>query len=201
MSYIPCTGVDSRKIGMWVVIGSECMLFGTLIINYIIAASKIIRDPSPGLIKPIEIFNILVTSTSTFVLLMSSLAMVLCLAGLNEGNIRKFRKWCFITALFGAIFLGFQIYEFTEFYLKGLGFTNSIFSSAFFSLTGTHGAHVLVGVIMLTGLGIWSFKGDISSKRHSVVVETIGLYWHFVDVIWIIIFTVVYLFVYAPIPY
>ena len=177
------------------------MLFGTLIINYIISASQIIRDPAPGLIKPIEIFNILVTSTSTFVLLMSSLAMVLCLAGLNEGNIKKFRKWCFITALFGAIFLGFQVYEFTEFYLKGLGFTNSIFSSAFFSLTGTHGAHVLVGVIMLTGLGLWSFKGDISSKRHSVVVETIGLYWHFVDVIWIIIFTVVYLFVYAPIPY
>ena len=201
MSYVPCTGIDSRKLGMWVVIGSECLLFGTLIINYIISASRVIRDSQPGLIKPIEILNILVTSTSTFVLLMSSLAMVLCLAGLQEGNLPRFRKWCFITAFLGAIFLGFQVYEFTEFYLKGLGFKHSIFSSAFFSLTGTHGLHVLVGVILLLGVGIWSYKGKMTSKKHSVVVETIGLYWHFVDVIWIIIFTVVYLFVLAPIPY
>lgn len=201
MSYIPCTGIDSRKLGMWVVIGSECMLFGTLIINYILSASRIIRSSQPGLIKPIEILSILVTSTSTFVLLMSSLSMVLCLSGLQAGDMPRFRKWCFITAFLGSIFLGFQIYEFTEFYLKGLGFTHSVFSSSFFSLTGTHGLHVLVGVILLMGIGIWSYKGTINSKKHSIVVETIGLYWHFVDVIWIIIFTVVYLFVLAPIPY
>lgn len=201
MSYIPCTGVDSRKLGMWVVIGSECMLFGTLIINYILSASRIIRSTQPGLIKPIEILNILVTSTSTFVLLMSSLAMVLALAGLQDNDIPRFRKWCFATAFLGIIFLGFQVYEFTEFYLKGFGFRNSIYSSAFFTLTGTHGAHVLVGVILLSGFGLWSYSGKLNSKRHSIVLETIGLYWHFVDVIWIIIFTVVYLFILAPHPY
>ena len=201
MSYIPCTGIDSRKLGMWVVIGSECMLFGSLIINYILSASRIIRSTQPGFIKPIEILNILVTSTSTFVLLMSSLAMVLALAGLQDNDLPRFRKWCFITAFLGGIFLGFQVYEFTEFYFKGFGFRHSVYSSSFFTLTGTHGAHVLVGVILLLGFGFWSYSGKISSKKHSVVLETIGLYWHFVDVIWIIIFTVVYLFILAPHPY
>jgi heme/copper-type cytochrome/quinol oxidase subunit 3 len=201
MSYIPNTGIDSRKLGMWVVIGSECMLFGCLIVNYILSASRVIRSTEPGLIKPIEILNILVTSTSTFVLLMSSLAMVLALAGLQDNDLARFRKWCFVTAFLGAIFLGFQVYEFTEFYLKGFGFRHSVYSAAFFTLTGTHGAHVLVGVILLTSFGLWSYWGKISSKKHSVVLETIGLYWHFVDVIWIIIFTVVYLFILAPHPY
>ena len=201
MSYIPCTGIDSRKLGMWVVIGSECMLFGTLIINYILSASKVIREAQPGLIKPLEILNILVTSTSTFILLMSSLAMVLALAALQDNDLPKFRRWCFSTAFLGLIFLGFQIYEFAEFYLKGFGLIHSIYSSSFFILTGTHGAHVLVGVLLLSFFGIWSYFGKINSKKHSIVLETIGLYWHFVDVIWIIIFTVVYLFILAPIPY
>ena len=195
------TGIDNRKLGMWVVIASECMLFGTLIINYIISTSRTIRNDQPDVIQPVDILNILVTSTSTFVLLMSSLAMVLCLSGLQDGDIPRFRKWCFITAFCGAVFLGFQVYEFTEFYLRGFGLTHSIFSASFFTLTGTHGLHVLFGVTMLLGLGFWSYKGEIDSKKHSVVVETIGLYWHFVDVIWIVIFTVVYLFVFAPFPY
>ena len=201
MSYIPSTGVDSRKLGMWVVICSECMLFMTLIINYILSASRIIRSTQPGLLKPIEILNILVTSTSTFVLLMSSLSMVLALSALQDNNLPRFRKWCFVTAFLGIVFLSFQVYEFTEFYLTGFGFKHSIYSSSFFTLTGTHGAHVLVGVILLLGFGLWSCAGKINSKKHSVVLETIGLYWHFVDVIWIIIFTVVYLFILAPHPY
>ena len=197
MSHVTSTGIDNRKICMWVVIGSECMLFGTLIVNYIIQTTRIQRMDEIDLIQPTQIFNILLTSTSTFILLMSSLAMVLCLSGLVENNIPKFRKWCFITALFGTIFLGFQVFEFTEFYLNGLGLTTNLFGSAFFILTGTHGAHVFVGVLILSTILIFSYKKKLTSK-HSVVLETIGLYWHFVDVIWIIIFTVVYLFVYAP---
>lgn len=191
------TGIDSRKLGMWVVIGSECLLFGTLIINYIIAVSRVI-PADELLIKPANIFNILVTSASTFVLLMSSLAMVLSLAGLQAGDMKKFRFWCFGTAVLGACFLGFQVYEFTEFYLNGLGLGTNIFGSSFFVLTGTHGAHVFVGVFMLTVFGLWSYKGTIQPAKHSVVLETIGLYWHFVDVIWIVIFTVVYLFTLTP---
>lgn len=182
---------------MWVVIGSECMLFGSLIINYIIAISRVI-PANEVMVKPAHVFNILVTSASTFVLLMSSLAMVLSLAALQAGDLKKFRFWCFSTAFLGVIFLGFQAYEFTEFYLNGLGLTTNIFGSSFFVLTGTHGTHVLVGVILLMTFGLWSYKGTINPKKHSIVLETIGLYWHFVDVIWIIIFTVVYLFTLAP---
>ena len=107
-------------------------------------------------------------------------------------------RWCFTTAGLGALFLAFQIYEFSHFYLSGLGFSTNTFGSAFFGLTGTHGAHVLVGVLILTVAGLWSYKGTMTSKKHRVVIETIGLYWHFVDIVWIIIFTVVYLFVLAP---
>ena len=126
--------------------------------------------------------------------LMSSLAMVLCLSALQEGNVPLFRKWCFSTAILGAVFLGFQAFEFTEFYWEGLGFTSNVFGSSFFALTGTHGAHVFVGVMLLTTVGIWSYSHELNP----VVVEVIGLYWHFVDVIWIVIFTLVYLFVLAP---
>ena len=198
MSHATNTGIDSRKICMWTVIGSECMLFGTLIVNYIIQVSRAIPNQELGMIRPIDIINVPLTSVSTFVLLMSSLAMVLCLAGIQDGDIPRFRRWCFVTAIFGALFLGFQIFEFTEFYLKGLGLASNTFGSAFFLLTGTHGAHVLVGVLILTITGIWSYNARVNPEKHSVVIETIGLYWHFVDVIWILIFTIVYLFVLAP---
>ena len=192
------TGIDSRKFAMWVVIGSECMLFGALIINYVIAVNQVIPSDQVDLIKPVDVINVPLTSLSTFVLLMSSLCMVLCLSAIQEGNIALFRKWCFSTAFLGVVFLGFQVFEFTEFYLTGLGFSSNVFGSSFFTLTGTHGAHVVVGVLLLMTVGIWSYFHELKPDRHSVVVEVIGLYWHFVDVIWIVIFTLVYLFVLAP---
>jgi len=192
------TGVDNRKMAMWIVIASECMLFGSLIINYIVQAARVMKLEGIGVIKPSQIINVPITSASTFVLLMSSVAMVFCLKGAREGNVKSFRTWSFLTAGLGAIFLGFQVYEFTVFYLEGLGMTTNTFGSAFFTLTGTHGAHVLVGVVILLTAGIWSFYKPLDKDKHSPVIETIGLYWHFVDVIWILIFTLVYLFVLAP---
>lgn len=183
------TGIDNRKFAMWTLIASECFLFGTLITNYLINKNRILTGP-----KPQEIYNIDITTLSTFDLLMSSVAMVLALHYCNERNLAKFRLWISVVILGGAIFLGFQAYEFHHFVTHGLGFSTSNFATSFYLLTGCHGAHVTVGVLWMTTILITSFmKPD---WFNSTMVEVAGLYWHFVDVVWIIIFTVVYLFVY-----
>ena len=184
------TDVDNRKFGMWILIGSECFLFGTMIANYVI--NKGVHPKGP---KPTEIYNIDLTTISTFILLMSSVAMVLALDACNKKELSKFRTWLGVVVGFGLLFLGCQAYEFMHFYNEGLGFSTSVFGSSFYMLTGCHGLHVAVGVMWMATLLILSFiRGN--SWFNSTVVEIAGLYWHFVDVIWIIIFTVVYLFVY-----
>jgi heme/copper-type cytochrome/quinol oxidase subunit 3 len=100
--------------------------------------------------------------------------------------------WLTITALLGATFVGGQVYEFTSFYREGLGFTTSLFGSSFYTLTGFHGVHVTLGIIMLLALVGVNRRGRITGDR-AEVVELVGLYWHFVDVVWILIFTLVYL--------
>jgi cytochrome c oxidase subunit 3 len=181
-------GIDSRKLGMWLLIASECLLFGSLIVTYMIFHDKVTNPPTPK-----EILNIPVTTVSTFVLLMSSFSIVLALHAIQQGNRKSFEKWILITALGGLTFLGFQVYEFTEFVHEGLGFTTNTFGSSFFLLTGTHGTHVAVGVLWLFSLFFTSKRGGLV-KDGPLKVDTMALYWHFVDVIWIIIFTVVYLF-------
>ena len=131
-------------------------------------------------------------SVSSFVLLMSSLTMVLAVSAAQERDDRLTRIWLSVTALLGSTFVGAQVYEFTSFYHEGVGFTTSLFSSSFFTLTGFHGIHVTVGIIMLMSLvGIISRSKVPGDKAE--VVELIGLYWHFVDIVWIVIFTLVYL--------
>jgi heme/copper-type cytochrome/quinol oxidase subunit 3 len=180
-------GVDNNKMGMWVFIGSEVLFFGAFISTYLIYLNRFEPGPSAK-----EIFDIPFTSVSTFILLMSSLGMVLALAAVQRGDIRQFRIWTLATALMGAVFLSGQVYEFTVFVEEGMGLTTSAFSSAFFVLTGFHGVHVFIGVLMLAALWAASFTGHVGRKQAGAV-ENIGLYWHFVDVIWIIIFTVIYL--------
>jgi heme/copper-type cytochrome/quinol oxidase subunit 3 len=180
-------GVDNKKLMWWAIIGSECMLFGTLIATYMLYRGKSLVGPYPA-----DILDIPLTSASTFVLLMSSLAMVLALAAVQRADKKQAVLWIFSTAFLGAIFLGFQVYEFTHFYSMGLTLETNLFGATFFTLTGFHGAHVTVGVIWLTTLGILAQKGKIPPEK-AMQVETAGLYWHFVDVVWIIIFTLVYL--------
>jgi len=182
-------GIDTRKLGMWILISSECLLFASLIVTYLIFSKKSLSGPHPA-----EILNIPVTTVSTFVLLMSSFSIVLALAGIQRGDRKTFERWILITALGGLTFLGFQVFEFTEFVQHGLGLSTNVFGASFFLLTGTHGSHVAVGVIWLLGLFFSSKFGGLR-KDAAVKVDTMALYWHFVDVIWIIIFTVVYLFV------
>jgi cytochrome c oxidase subunit 3/cytochrome o ubiquinol oxidase subunit 3 len=181
-------GVPNDKMGLWALIGSECLFFGAFITTYLLYLDR--TEPGPG---P-ELFDIPFTSVSTFILLMSSLGMVLALAAIQQGDMRRFRIWTLGTALMGLTFLSGQMYEFTVFVEEGLGLTTSPFSTSFFVLTGFHGAHVAVGVLMLLTLWASSFTGHIKpGLKESQAVENVGLYWHFVDIVWIIIFTVIYL--------
>jgi heme/copper-type cytochrome/quinol oxidase subunit 3 len=181
------TGLDNRKLGMWAFLGSECLFFGALISTYLLYRNRGAAGPYPH-----EVYDIPYTSVSSFVLLMSSLTMVLALNAIQREDHRRLRAWLLATALLGLTFLGGQVYEFTVFVKEGVTITANAAGSAFFILTGFHGAHVTVGVIMLLGLFGMSVAGRLPAGK-AERVELIGLYWHFVDVVWIVIFTVVYL--------
>ncbi len=181
------TGVTNTKLGMWIFLSSEFLLFGAFISTYLLYKDRSTSGPTPA-----KIYNIPFTSCTSFILLMSSLTMVLALAAIQRGDYRRLRIWLLATALFGMTFIGGQVFEFTEFYRKGLALKTNLFGSSFFVLTGLHGAHVTAGIIMLLSLWGLSMQGRLSSAD-SERVEIAGLYWHFVDVIWIVIFTVVYL--------
>jgi heme/copper-type cytochrome/quinol oxidase subunit 3 len=183
------TGLDNTKMAMWAFLGSECLFFGSLITTFLLYRSKVLPDSGP---RPIDIYDIPYTSVSSFVLLMSSLTMVLALAAIQRGDPRTMRIWLLATALLGTTFVGGQIFEFTDFVEEGLKLGSSPAGSAFFMLTGFHGAHVSVGILMLLSLVGMSLVGKLQPGA-ARKVELIGLYWHFVDIVWIVIFTVVYL--------
>ena len=192
MSHAPAaletsTGLDNRKLLMWLFLASECLLFGSLIGAYLLYRGQSVVGPYPE-----ELFDIPFTSVSAFVLLMSSVTMVLALAAIQRGDQRGLRIWLLGTALLGLLFLSGQAFEFTEFNREGLSLSSNLFGTTFFVLTGFHGAHVTVGVLILLSLLVMSFRGRLT-QRQSLNVELAGLYWHFVDVVWIVIFTLVYL--------
>src|SRR4051794_35025906 len=181
------TGVSNEKMAMWAFLGSECLLFGALISTYFLYRGRSIAGPSPH-----QIYDIPFTSVSSFVLLMSSLTMVLALAAIQRGDERRLRVWLLATAFLGGTFISGQVYEFTTFIREGLTIKTNLFGSSFFVLTGFHGVHVTLGIVMLLSLVRLSQKGRLPQAK-SEVVEIAGLYWHFVDIVWIVIFTVVYL--------
>jgi cytochrome c oxidase subunit 3/cytochrome o ubiquinol oxidase subunit 3 len=186
-------GLDMRKLGMWTFIGSESVFFGTLIANFFRW-----RSSSEGGLGP-EHLDINLTGAGAFVLLMSSLTMVLALAGIKSGRLDRYRLWIAATAALGIAFTCIQIYEFAHFGLHDLGMSSSLFGGAFFALTGFHGLHVVIGVIWLIFLLVFKVGKDIEpghvpADNHSVIsVEICGLYWHFVDLVWVFIFTLIYL--------
>jgi heme/copper-type cytochrome/quinol oxidase subunit 3 len=179
------TGLSNRKMVMWAFLGSDVLFFGTLI-----GTHMVYRGAGAGPRE--ELLDIPITSISTFVLLMSSLAMVLALAAIQRGNLGSFRLWTAATATLGMVFIGFQMYEFTVFAHEGLTPRSNIFGTTFLVMTGFHGAHVTVGILWLWSLFFASFKGKVRQAT-SLDVEVAGLYWHFVDIVWIVIFGVVYL--------
>jgi cytochrome o ubiquinol oxidase subunit 3 len=264
------TGIPNKKLLMWTFLASDCMFFGCLISTHLIYR----LHPPPGNPNPRDIFNPPLTSFSTFILLMSSLLMALAVNAIQRGNVRSMRHMLLGTIFFGCIFLTCQVYEFTDFVMdKHMTISNCILGSTFFTLTGTHGCHVAIGVLWLALMYIRSFQpADVSTNRlwfgrtllhiagfiaaiglsmylvldcvhlvqasplpaalsaflrkdalaiagaivsyiglnllgrtrsavdfgeaNAIDVESMGLYWHFVDIVWIVIFTVVYLLEY-----
>ena len=182
------TGVTSPKLAIWIFLASDCLFFGAFIAAYLLYRGHP-NQKGPG---PREVFNIPFTSITSFILLMSSLTMVLALAALQRGDLRRTRIWLMATALFGATFIGGQVFEFTEFARHGLHLDSNLFGSTFFVLTGFHGAHVSAGIIWLLSLWGLCMQGRLTQKD-AQRLEIAGLYWHFVDIVWIVIFTVIYL--------
>ena len=179
-------GIDHRKAGMWAFLGSECVFFACLISTYMVYKP---RNVGIGA----EVLNIPLTSFSTFILLMSSFLMVLALAATQRGDQKWSTIWLSGTAFFGLIFLGGQYYEFSTLFLHDhLSMQGSIFGQTFYTLVGTHGTHVAIGVIWLIVMAVASATGR-AGKSRALSVEIVGLYWHFVDVVWILIFTLIYL--------
>jgi cytochrome o ubiquinol oxidase subunit III len=263
------TGIPNKKLLWWAFLASDCMFFGALISTHLVYRI----NPPPGTHMPTQVFDIELTSFSTFILLMSSLMMALAVNAIQRGQVRTMRNSILVTILFGCIFLGCQVYEFVHFvHDKKMTLTNSIFGSTFYTLTGTHGTHVAIGVLILGLMYVRSFKsaspdsggfgelgktflhvaavcavmaitfilvvpagiglvkGEIAlgaflgknvlpllgllgasalmiwfgrsreavdfGERNAIDVEAVGLYWHFVDIVWIVIFTAVYLLEY-----
>ncbi len=208
------SGVYNEKLGIWVFLGSEVMFFTALIGSYII-----LRFSNPGAFAaPNTVLNIPVTATNTFLLICSSVTMVKAFAAAHDNDMAKMKWYLLATTLIGASFVGVQIYEYTHLIHSGflpsglregshfaelatagelgLGTPDAgvagIYGSTFYTMTGFHGFHVTVGVICLTYVTTKAFRGKYAQTDHRGI-EVIGLYWHFVDLVWIILFTIVYL--------
>lgn len=210
MSHHTTTGLEHRKVAFWAFIGSECMLFGSLIATYLIYKGHSVIGPLPheAWTDPNThqvykaILNIPVTSCSAASLLMSSVSMVLAYEAVKHRDDPNWRGrgtifassklWLWATIILGTTFLGFQSFEFTSFVHEGLTMKRNLFGSTFFTLTGFHGAHVTVGVLWLMSLLVIDYKRGLKPKD-AATVDIAALYWHFVDVVWIAIFTLVYL--------
>ncbi len=180
-------GVDNRKLGVWTFLGSEVMFFSGLIVTYLVMRGRSTSGPLPH-----EVLGVPLVGFNTFVLICSSMTMVTALAAIQRGNPAAMRKWLIATALLGPLFLSGQAFEFSALFAAGLTPSTNLFGATFFTLTGFHGTHVLIGVVWIFFVLVRAFRGGVTPDNH-LAVELVGLYWHFVDVVWIIIFTLVYL--------
>lgn len=203
-------GVYTQKLGMWVFLCSEVMFFTALIGSYIILR----WGSSASWPNPTEVLNIPVTATNTFILICSSVSMVKAYVAAVHDDQAGLKKWLLITVIGGAMFVGVQIFEYTH--LIHEGFLPSgvregselaerlaregkdlapfgLFGSTFFTMTGFHGFHVTCGVVSMAWCLKRAHQGKYAGGKYQGI-ETVGLYWHFVDLVWIILFTIVYLF-------
>jgi cytochrome c oxidase subunit 3 len=175
------TGIDNRKLAIWTFIGSECLFFASLISTYLVYRGKSLVGPFPK-----DIFEIPLVTFGTALLLFSSLFVVLSLNAAEQGNRKKTILWLGLTIVCGLFFVGMQVYEFSHFVHKGLTMQGNLFGASFY------GTHVTIGVIWLLTVFIEVLRGKLPPAK-ALNLEIAALYWHFVDVVWIVIFPVVYL--------
>ncbi len=192
------TGIDNRKLAIWTFIGSECMFFASLIGVYLVYKGRDIVGPKPHtewMLKGVAqepMLEIPLVTFGTALLLFSSFFVVLALNGAQKGNRKQLIGWHCATIFCGVFFVGMQVYEFNHFYHRGMGYTTNLFSSSFFTLTGFHGTHVTLGLVWLISVLVVALRGKLPPEK-ALNLEMAALYWHFVDVVWIVIFPVVYL--------
>jgi len=184
MTMAPMEGTDTRKIAVWLFIASEVIFFSGLIASYVLYRGRV-----P---KPEHALNVTLVGVNTFVLIFSSLMMVRALAAIQRDDQRGLRLNLLLTALFGLLFLSGQAYEFSSLFREGITPSASLWGSAFFTLTGFHGAHVFVGILWILTVLAKAALGHYSATNN-IAVESVGLYWHFVDIVWIMLFTIIYL--------
>jgi heme/copper-type cytochrome/quinol oxidase subunit 3 len=181
-------GTSRGKLGMWLFLASDAITFGALL-----AAYGAMRMGSADWPVPSTVLDVPLTALNTFILICSSVTMVQALSAVRQGNAERFQTFLLLTIAGGAVFLGIQAYEWTHLIVhQGLRLRSSLFASTFFSLTGFHGAHVFAGVVYLLVIFFQARAGVYTADRNERV-EIAGLYWHFVDLVWILVFTFVYL--------
>jgi cytochrome c oxidase subunit III len=183
----PLTPESWGKLGMWNFLAADAMTFGALLAGY-----GALRYGDPAWPDPAEELGIALTAFMTFLLICSSVTMVESLAGMRQGNQQKCVRFLLLTVLGGGIFLGLQAYEWTHLIQHGQSITKNNFGATFFVLTGFHGLHVFSGVVYLSVIAIRAALGKYDAANNNEI-EIAGLYWHFVDLIWILVFTFVYL--------
>jgi cytochrome c oxidase subunit III len=180
--------IKSRGIGWYGMVfflASEAFFFANLIASYLYL--RVRNGPMPGT----EHLNIYLAAVNTVILLSSSFPMHWAATGITKGDRRRLATGLILTAILGAIFVSGQVAEYFLLLSEGLGPSSNIFGSAFFTMTGFHGAHVTAGVIFLTTLFVRTVRGNFSAEHHFAV--TAGeMYWHFVDAVWIVLFSVLY---------
>ncbi|MBX6362259.1 MAG: heme-copper oxidase subunit III [Gemmatimonadetes bacterium] len=202
---MPGMGVYNMKLGMWVFLLSEVMFFSGLIGSYVILRfAHPTAYPPPG-----TVLNVPLTAFNTFVLICSSVSMVKAFAAIEAGDQKGLRTFLLATTALGILFLSIQGVEYTKLASEGMlpmaslyhavgrhGGTavlgGPLYGATFYTLTGFHGAHVTIGVLCLIFTSIRAFRGRYTQENHGGI-EIMGLYWHFVDLVWIILFTIVYL--------
>ncbi|WP_416151071.1 cytochrome (ubi)quinol oxidase subunit III [Salipaludibacillus sp. HK11] len=177
----------NKYLGFWFFLGGETVLFGSLFGTYLGLRNGVLDGPGPS-----DLFHLNLVFIMTMILLTSSLTSVFAVINMKRGNYKGLLTWMWVTVALGVAFLGFEIYEFYDYVDKGLGFSTSAFGSAFYTLVGTHGAHVAFGVTWITILLIRYRKSGLT-LTNAPKFYTAVLYWHFIDVVWVFIFTIVYL--------
>ncbi len=182
------TGISHAKLGTWAFLASEIMLFGGLISAYVI-----LRSGSAHLaVPPRSMMGVPLATFNTFALITSSVTMVLALAAIQEGNIAKFQRWILCTIGGGLIFLCVKAYEYHHKWEEDITISSNLFGSFYYTLTGLHVIHVTGGLFLMAYI-LWAgTRGDFTPDSHDRV-ECAGLYWHFVDLVWVILFPILYL--------
>jgi heme/copper-type cytochrome/quinol oxidase subunit 3 len=183
-------GIPTPKFAVWLFLASEVMFFAGLIVAYLN-----LRTNTPNWPVAAELLSVPLVALNTFILICSSVTMVLAYDSAERGHdrqhLRRAAWFLAATALLGAIFVSIQAYEWSVLMEEGISATTDLFGGTFYTLTGFHGAHVLIGVLWVLAVTIKAFRGGYD--RNPLGIELAGLYWHFVDVVWIFLFTIIYL--------